>query len=227
VRNVAIGASGALAVLLIEQPIAGLLARRAERRGWGVLGWLPLSGALRSAAALLLLDYTLFVWHYLTHRIPLLWRFHAPHHLDLDLDASTGLRFHFGELALSTAWRSAQVVLIGVSPGTLRIWQAMTLASVVFHHSNLELSPRIAQAIEKLFVTPRMHAIHHSVRSEEQSSNWSSGLSLWDRLHGTLRTVALGEFRIGLEGHDGPRDVGLMRVLWLPFRSRAAAPRIA
>ncbi len=48
-----------------------------------------------------LLDYTLYLWHVLTHKLPFLWRFHLVHHVDLDMDASTALRFHFGELTIS------------------------------------------------------------------------------------------------------------------------------
>ena len=61
------------------------------------------------------------------------------HHIDRDLDASTAVRFHFGELTLSTPWRAAQVVVIGTSPLALSIWQTGLLMSILFHHSNVEL----------------------------------------------------------------------------------------
>jgi sterol desaturase/sphingolipid hydroxylase (fatty acid hydroxylase superfamily) len=73
-----------------------------------------------------MMDYTLYLWHVLTHRIPFFWRFHAVHHVDLDLDASTALRFHFGEIAVSVTYRTAQVVLIGVDT------EALTCADVSF-----------------------------------------------------------------------------------------------
>ena len=111
---------------------------------------------------MLLMDYTLYVWHVLTHRVPALWRFHAVHHIDLDLDASTAVRFHFGELTLSTPWRVAQVVVIGTSPLALSIWQTGLLMSILFHHSNVELPLAIERRLGRVFVTPRMHGIHHS-----------------------------------------------------------------
>jgi hypothetical protein len=86
-----------------------------------------------------MMDYTLYLWHVLTHRVPFLWRFHAVHHIDLDLDASTALRFHFGELAVSVLYRAAQVVLIGVDTEALTCWQMFLSLSILFHHSNLRL----------------------------------------------------------------------------------------
>jgi len=63
------------------------------------------------------MDYSMYLWHVLEHKVPAIWRFHAVHHADLDLDASTALRVHFGELAASSPWRAAQILVIGVTPG--------------------------------------------------------------------------------------------------------------
>ena len=156
--------------------------------------------------------------------MPALWRFHLVHHVDLDLDLPTGVRFHAGELALSIPWRSAQIAIIGVTPRALILWQSLTLASVLFHHSNSRLPPDVERALAWFFVTPRMHAIHHSTERHERDSNYSSGLSVWDRLHGTLRDDrAETDVRIGIDGYDTPADVALLRILPLPFESRPPA----
>jgi sterol desaturase/sphingolipid hydroxylase (fatty acid hydroxylase superfamily) len=70
---------------------------------------------VKSALTVALMDYTLYWWHILLHRVPLLWRCHRAHHVDLDLDVSTAARFHFAEFLLSIPWRAAQVVLIGAT----------------------------------------------------------------------------------------------------------------
>src|SRR5579859_3670499 len=103
------------------------------------------------------------------------------------MDASTALRFHFGEMIASVPWRAVQVVGIGVSPLALSVWQTATLVEIIFHHSNVELPRELERWLCLLIVTPRMHGIHHSTVPEETDSNWSSGLTLWDWLHGTLR----------------------------------------
>src|SRR6185436_10383350 len=95
--------------------------------------------------------------------------------------------FHFGELALSVPVRAAQMIVIGVDPSALWLWQTIVFASILFHHSNLRLPRSLESVLVRLIVTPRMHGIHHSDRVEETNSNWSSLLSVWDVLHRTLR----------------------------------------
>jgi sterol desaturase/sphingolipid hydroxylase (fatty acid hydroxylase superfamily) len=225
-RNAAVAAAGALAVHLVEAPIVTPLARRVDASGSGLLPRMQLPRAVETVAGLLLLDYTLYVWHVLVHRVPWLWRFHAVHHVDLDLDATTAIRFHFGELALSTPWRAAQVLLLGIRPETLQLWQRLTLASILFHHANVRLPPNVERALARYVVTPRLHGIHHSNDGDQMASNWSSGLTLWDRLHGTLRTdVPQEALTIGVEGVSDPTQVTLPRILAMPFASAHARDR--
>jgi sterol desaturase/sphingolipid hydroxylase (fatty acid hydroxylase superfamily) len=165
------------------------------------------------------MDYTLYVWHVLTHRVPFLWRFHVVHHVDLDLDVSTALRFHGVELLLSLPWRAAQVALIGVSASAFTTWQLLLMASILFHHSNVRMSMRLERLVRVVLVTPRMHGIHHSTIRDETDSNWSSGLTLWDWLHGTLRwDVPQRRIVIGVPAYRDPADVSLVRILAMPFR---------
>jgi sterol desaturase/sphingolipid hydroxylase (fatty acid hydroxylase superfamily) len=217
-RNLAIAALGSVAVQVAEMPIVSRVAAAVERRRWGLLKRLRLPVWMEVAAAVLLMDYTLYVWHVLTHCVPALWRFHAVHHIDLDLDASTAVRFHFGELTLSTPWRVAQVVVIGTPPLALSIWQTGLLMSILFHHSNVELPLWLERRVGCVFVTPRMHGIHHSQVRDETNSNWSSGLTLWDWLHGTLRlNVPQRDITIGVPAFSDPDDVTLPKMVALPF----------
>jgi sterol desaturase/sphingolipid hydroxylase (fatty acid hydroxylase superfamily) len=218
IRNLAIAGLGAATVQVLERPVAEGLARLVERRGWGLVKRMRLPRWLETAVAVALLDYTLFLWHVLTHRVPQLWRFHAVHHADRDMDASTAVRFHFGELAISIAWRAGQIVAIGVSPFALSLWQTATLVSVLFHHSNLRLPDEVEERLALFVVTPGMHGIHHSIERDEQNSNWSSGLSVWDRVHGTLRFDRARDTRVlGVEGFDEAVDVTIGRMLAAPF----------
>lgn len=224
-RNLVVAGLAAATAHLAEAPVVVPLARAAARRRLGIVWLVGGPGWLRAVLAVLLLDYTLYVWHVIVHRLPWLWRFHLVHHVDLDLDASTGLRFHAGEIAASIPWRAAQVLAIGVTPSALAAWQSLTIASILFHHSNIRLSDRTERLLSRVLATPRMHAIHHSVVPEQLSSNFSSGLALWDHLHGTARFDAdAGAVTVGVEGHLDPRDVTLPRILELPFTSRARLP---
>ena len=225
-RNLAVAGVAAVTLQLTERPVVERLTALVERRKVGLLKQAALPHALEVALAVVLLDYTLYAWHVLTHRVDALWRFHLVHHADLDLDASTALRFHFGELVLSVAWRAAQVLLIGVSPQSLSAWQSLLFVSILFHHSNVRLPFEAERRLNKFIVTPRMHGIHHSTVRGERDANWSSGLTLWDKLHGTLRlNVPQGEIEIGVPAYREPEELGLVEILKLPFGAEREAVR--
>lgn len=222
-RNLAVAALAATTLHFAESPILYPLAKRVQERRWGLLKWLRPPRVLEVVAGVLLLDYTHYVQHVLHHRVPLLWRFHAVHHVDLDLDASTALRFHFGEIAISLPYRITQVLLIGVDPQTLLTWQTLTLFSILFHHSNIRLTKSVEDRLVRLIVTPRMHGIHHSNEPQNQNSNWSGGLTIWDALHGTLNLGApQNEIDIGVWGFERPGQVTLPKILAQPFRDEPA-----
>ncbi len=218
VRNLAIASLGGATTQLLEGPLVRPLSRKVEVKRWGLLKQARLPIAVEVAAGVALMDYTLYVWHVLTHKVPFLWRFHAAHHVDLDMDASTAIRFHFGELACSVPYRALQVLVFGVGPRTFSAWQAFTFASILFHHSNMDLPKSWERRLQWLVETPRLHGIHHGSRPYQTDSNWSSGLSIWDRLHGTFRNdVPQRALTIGVAGIDEPKQVTLGRTLALPF----------
>ena len=202
---------------LLLQPTAAWIAR--DRIG--LLQAVQWPRWLETVIAIVLLDYTLWWWHWATHRVPFLWRFHLVHHADRDLDASTALRFHFGELALSVPVRAVQMLLIGVDPYTLWLWQTIVFASILFHHSNLRLPIAVERVLVRLIVTPRMHGIHHSNRRDETDSNWSNLLSVWDTVHRTMRLdVPQSEVTIGVPAYSAAEEVTIGKMLLLPFRRR-------
>lgn len=220
-RNLAVAGLGGIVLQLCEQPVAAPLAKLVERRKLGLLKIIKLPKFLETILAVALLDYTLYLWHVLTHKVPFLWRFHLVHHVDLDLDASTALRFHFGELLVSVLWRSAQILVIGVSPTSFAAWQLFLFPEILFHHSNVRLPAGLEKIISEIIVTPRLHGIHHSNIREETDSNWSSGLTVWDRLHGTLKTdVAQYEIIIGVPAYQNVNEITLPKILPLPFASQ-------
>jgi len=217
-RNVAVSLMAAATVALAEKPVTAPLSLAVHQKRQGLLKMVRLPVALELLLCVALLDYTLYVWHYLTHKVPFLWRFHKPHHVDLDMDASTALRFHAGELLLSVPWRAAQVRLLGISPLGLALWQTLTLMEILFHHSNLRLPLAIERRLCRVIVTPRMHGIHHSVVQKETDSNWSTIFSWPDYLHGTLRLdVPQQEITVGVAAYQDPAQLTLGRILELPF----------
>ena len=228
-RNLAMAAMTALTVRLAEKPLVAPLAKQVHEKARGLLPRLQLSPALETAAAVLLLDYTLYVWHVLTHKVPLLWRLHRVHHADLDLGATTALRFHFVEMLASVPWRAAQVATIGAGPLALSLWQTLTLLAILFHHSNVRLPIALERALVRVLMTPRMHGIHHSVLERERDSNWGTIFSLPDYLHRTARLdVPQRRVDIGVPALRSPEELRLGELLQMPFATlpRAAGRRI-
>ena len=218
VRNLSLAAVSALALQVTERPLVACLSRVVERRRWGLLKQLSIAGWLEVSLAVALMDYTLYLWHVLMHRAPRLWRLHLPHHVDLDLDASTALRFHFSELMVSAGWRGGQVALIGVSLRAYSAWQRLLMFSILFHHSNVELPIKLERWLSRIIVTPRLHGIHHSMFRDETDSNWSSGLTLWDWLHGTLKlNVPQQAITIGVPAYRQTEDVSFCKIIAMPF----------
>jgi sterol desaturase/sphingolipid hydroxylase (fatty acid hydroxylase superfamily) len=168
--------------------------------------------------AFIILDYTNFLWHILNHRIPLLWRFHLVHHTDADLDVTTAIRFHFGEIIGSVFFRGAAVVLVGASPLLVLIYEIVFEACTQFHHSNMKLPLKVERALNKLIVTPRMHGIHHSVVHSETDSNYSVIFSFWDRIHRTINLhIPQQQVVIGVPMYSNNQELTIGFLLKLPF----------
>ena len=217
-RNLAVASLAGMTVNFLEKPVTKRLTKLVETENVGLLKIFRLPKFLETALAVVLLDYTLYLWHILTHKVPFLWRFHRIHHADLDLTASTAIRFHFAEMAISVVFRAGQILIIGVSPKAFEIWQTLLFVSIFFHHSNVRLPKAFEEKLELFVVTPRLHGIHHSIEENERDSNWSSGLTAWDFLHQTFRRdIPQNEITIGVREFDSLEKVSLERILFEPF----------
>ena len=218
-RNAVLGASCAVVIAAVEDPLARKVAVANERRGVGFARKLP--SRMRFVGALAAMDYGFYLWHIATHKWPALWRFHRVHHIDPDMDASTALRFHTVDMLVSLPWRLVQTRLSGATPAQYGAWRSFFTASVLFHHSNLRLPERFERALSLVLTTPRMHGIHHSQVVEEMDSNFTSGISLWDRLHGTFRSRPGQEaITIGVDDPRAEADLALPESLAAPFLSQ-------
>jgi len=154
----------------------------------------------------------------INHRYPLLWRFHNVHHLDPDLDITTSFRFQWGEVLYSTLFRVLQVLVSGVSWLTYVVYEICFQLATMFHHSNLRLPLGWERILNQVFVTPRMHGVHHSIISRETYSNFSVIFRWWDQVHGSLRlNIPQAEITIGVPAYQQPGDNWVANLLLLPF----------
>jgi sterol desaturase/sphingolipid hydroxylase (fatty acid hydroxylase superfamily) len=165
------------------------------------------------------LDLWTYLWHRANHRVPLLWRFHRMHHSDENMDVTTATRFHLGEIAISTAVRLGPVLLLGIAAEAILAYDIVLLLITQFHHSNIGLPDQIDQRLRYVIVTPNMHRVHHSQERPETDSNYSSVLSVWDRLLRTYRERAdYRKIRYGLKRMVGDRFQSFLGMMGTPFR---------
>jgi sterol desaturase/sphingolipid hydroxylase (fatty acid hydroxylase superfamily) len=203
----------------------------AQARSFGLLNLTPLPNWFHWLGAMVLFDCWQYWWHRFNHRVPFLWRFHAVHHADAELDASSGVRFHTGEMIWSFLARLIVLPLLGLTMQELLVYETISLPVILFHHSNLRLSNRIDRCLRWLIVTPWMHYVHHSRWQPETDSNYTSFLSVWDRLFGSFRLRAKPhEISLGLdhyEEHEWRRLPGLLAAPLKKSRARAGVIRSA
>lgn len=205
----------------IVRPSALLTLNWTSAQPFGLLRIIPLPGWAQFVAGFLLLDLSFYYWHVANHRIPWLWRFHNVHHIDPDLDVSTGFRFHFGEVLLSTLFRVVQVSVIGMSFAAFAAYELAFQANTLFHHSNLRLPIRLERLLNRVLVTPRMHGIHHSQVRGETNSNYGVVFCWWDRLHRSLGlNIPHSQIEIGVPGYSQREDNRLWHVFTMPFRKQ-------
>lgn len=208
--------SGAVGAALT--PLLLLSAELAESRGWGLCHLLGLGGPVCGALAFVLFDLWMYAWHRANHQAPLLWRLHRVHHSDPAMDSTTALRFHPGEILLSTLANCVVLVAIGMSFDVFVFYKAVMIAVILFHHSNIAVTVRFDRALRRLVVPPSMHRVHHSELRQETDSNYGTVFSFWDRL---FRSFRLREderrIRFGIGRFAGAEWQGPLRLLALPF----------
>ncbi len=177
--------------------------------------WERNTSVIQIVINLFVLDLWTYWWHRINHIIPLLWRFHLIHHLDEHLDATSALRFHFGEVFLSVLARGILIIGLAIPFSDILIFETLLLICAIFHHSNLKLPKIIEKPLSLIIVTPNLHWIHHHKLRQDTDSNYGLFLSVWDRIFAskskTLRTKTL---KLGVEGY---KDSNIWRLLLRPF----------
>lgn len=218
VRNLGLAGFNALIMALLLAPLIRQGSAWAESSGVGLLRLVAWPTVPAYLAAFLLFDGWMYLWHRANHQFSFLWRFHRVHHSDPAMDVTTAIRFHPGELLISTALRLAVIPLLGISLYQLLVYEMVLLPVILFHHSNVQFPERGDRWLRWLLVTPALHRVHHSRLRNETDSNYASVFSAWDRLAGTSRLRQDGQpVNFGLAGCDGEEWQGLSGLLTTPF----------
>jgi sterol desaturase/sphingolipid hydroxylase (fatty acid hydroxylase superfamily) len=218
VKNFSLAALNAIASPLVVIPLTALIASHAPL--WRPDVWPSIwNGWPALIIDLLILDLWIYLWHRINHQLPVLWRFHQVHHLDETLDTSSGLRFHVGEVILSSIIRAAVIFALAIPLQTVIIFETMIAVAALFHHSNVSLPAVIERPLSKLIVTPSIHWVHHHAIRSDTDSNYSTVLSIWDVIFRTRsQTRRTPELPVGVER---TRDRSIWQLLLTPFMWKA------
>ena len=219
--NIGLFVLNSLLLRLLFPAAAVGIAYAAAVAGWGLFNQINLPYWLEVILAVLLLDLAIYLQHLMMHRVPLLWRLHRVHHADLDIDMTTGARFHTLEIIVSMVIKWAVIFMLGPALLAVLIFETLLNGMAVFNHANVRLPATLDRLLRLLLITPDVHRVHHSILRHETNSNYGFNLSIWDRAFGTYidqpekghsaMTIGIPEFR-------DPEQVDRLRgMLTLPF----------
>ena len=221
--NLSLVGISSITIRLILPFTAAGVALYAEQHGIGLLHLLSIPFAVAVILSVLLLDLLIYAQHVTFHHVSLLWRLHKVHHIDQDIDVTTGVRFHPVEILLSTLIKCAAVMLLGMPLIAVVIFEILLNASSMFNHGNISLSEKPDRWLRLIVVTPDMHRVHHSIIKEENNSNFGFNLPVWDRIFGTYQAQPEKghiQMEIGLKEYRDVSRTGLMELLLIPFRNK-------
>lgn len=185
--NVGLMVFGAVLLRLVFSLTAVRFSLAVEDHQWGLFNQIKIPHSLAILISVGVLDLAVYFQHRLFHGVPWFWYFHKLHHQDVDMDVTTGLRFHPLEIFLSLIYKMAVIGLLGAPVVAVFIFEIILNSMSMWSHSNLQISKKIEKFLRSVVVTPDMHRVHHSVYSEESQRNFGFNLSLWDRIFNTYK----------------------------------------
>lgn len=224
-HNLGIVVIDALAVRILIPTAAVGAALVAAGNGWGLFHVAGLRLSIASLLGFLALDFAIYAQHVAFHKVPMLWRLHRMHHADLDIDVTTGVRFHPFEILISMLIKVAMVIALGIPPVAVFVFEAVLNATSTFNHGNVSMPSWVDRLLRLIVVTPDMHRVHHSIVARETDSNFGFNLPWWDRLFGTYRAAPEAGhdgMTIGLPTFRDRAELRLDRLLTQPFRGDVA-----
>ncbi|HBN22217.1 MAG TPA: hypothetical protein DD412_03165 [Holosporales bacterium] len=190
---------------------------------WGLFHWLSLGSLWTFFLTLIFLDLVIYGQHVIFHHVPLLWRLHRVHHTDVNLDTTSGVRFHPVEIFLSLCLKLLAIGLLGAPAAGVIAFEILLNGTALFNHSNIKLPKGLDRFLRLIVVTPDMHRVHHSTLPKETNSNFGFNLPWWDWLFRTYKAQPRAghlNMTIGLTDFPSGKRLTLLALLALPFNKR-------
>ncbi len=220
VGNLSLVALDTLIVRLLFPTAALGMASMVQDLEWGVLNVVSVPYWSAVLISIFMLDLAIYLQHVMFHALPALWRLHMVHHADLDLDVTSGSRFHPIEIVLSMFIKLGVIAVLGPPLLGVLIFEVVLNGLAMFNHANARIPLPLDRVLRWIIVTPDMHRVHHSVERPEHNTNFGFNLSCWDRVLGTYKDQpAKGHegMTIGLKSFRERTWQSLPRLLAMPF----------
>lgn len=189
----------------------------ASQNRFGILNWLHIAGWPAIISGIFLLDLGSYCLHIITHKVPLLWRYHRVHHSDTELDSTSGFRFHPLEIIMQNLWQTGFLMLLGMPIASAILYYTFFLPWLVAEHSNIRFPQWFEKYASWLIVTPGWHKVHHSSYRPETDSHYADLFTIWDRLFGTHKEVNVDKINYGIEQFREEKDHTVVKQLLMPL----------
>jgi len=222
INNILLSFTNTIILRLVFPILPVGVALFCAQKEWGIMNYFQIPLWVAVICGIVLLDLIIYAQHKMFHLVPVFWRLHKVHHIDQDIDVTTGLRFHPLEMILSMIIKMTAIAAIGAPAVSVVIFEILLNGTTMFNHGNLYIPLAADSIIRLLIVTPDMHRVHHSVIVKETNSNYGFNFSWWDRLFGTYRPQPENghlQMKIGLNGYFEPKYLQLSQMLVIPFGS--------
>jgi sterol desaturase/sphingolipid hydroxylase (fatty acid hydroxylase superfamily) len=167
-------------------------------------------------------DFFAYWFHRALHRFAILWRFHAVHHAQRDLDVLHNISHPVDLLGNLFFIALPASFLIGIDGGNLFGLSVLVVVQGYIHHMNV---PMHYGPLGRLLVDNRYHFVHHSLDPDDFDTNFATYFPVFDHLFGTYREPRPGPLpATGLGGKPPSRLIHYLLGKW-PDRDETAEER--
>ena len=175
--------------------------------------------------AIVILDMGITLAHFASHRISLLWRFHAVHHSVRRMYGFNGLLKHPIHQFIEVSSGALPWLLLGIPLDVAIVASFAVLIQLQLQHSNVDM--RIGPLAYVWAVAP-VHRHHHLASETEGDVNFGLFLTLWDVLLGTALFGSSNHIKAGTIGLAGVEDYpdAYLAQLAEPFRTQTEVPPV-
>lgn len=202
-----------LAILIV------LIADWCQLHSFGLVHWFNAGVLLTIVIAVLAIDFSSWLVHWVMHKVRPLWRFHLIHHTDNSVDVTTGLRHHPGDSILRGVFFMLLIFVSGSPMYGVMIYQTLLVLATAFTHANISLPKGVDKALSYVLVSPNMHKVHHHWKQPFTDSNYGAVFSIWDRMFGTFMKLDIKDIRYGIDKHyPNEKDEDFISLMKKPFQ---------